>query len=351
MPITPLPTPPSRNDPTNFAARADAFLGALPTFQTEANALEVAVDADAVSAAASAVTAVNAVTAAQAAAAGAAAAANVTKWVSGTTYTEGAVVWSPITYLSYRRKSTGGGTTDPSADSANWAQTAGTGDVTLAGTETLTNKTINIANNTLTGVQPTLVSGTNIKTLNGGSLLGSGNIVTTSGALTLLSTVTASNSATVDIETTFNSTYISYVIEAVDILPSNAAAVDLYCRLKISGAYDTDTNYNYITSTSNSAISPQAISGGPGTFILLAQSTQVVSNATCQFTMSIKNTTSTTKKKVISWIGAQSLTGNHVVYLGGAGINANTGALTGVRIFAASGNITSGVFRLYGLSN
>jgi len=37
--ITPLPTPPSRQDPSNFATRADAFLGALPTFTIEANAL------------------------------------------------------------------------------------------------------------------------------------------------------------------------------------------------------------------------------------------------------------------------------------------------------------------------
>lgn len=35
--ITALPTPPSRNDPTNFSARADDFLGALPTFATETN--------------------------------------------------------------------------------------------------------------------------------------------------------------------------------------------------------------------------------------------------------------------------------------------------------------------------
>jgi hypothetical protein len=36
--ITPLPTPPTRQDPTNFATRADTFLAALPTFATEANA-------------------------------------------------------------------------------------------------------------------------------------------------------------------------------------------------------------------------------------------------------------------------------------------------------------------------
>lgn len=44
MPITPLPTPPSRQDPANFANRADAFLGALPTFAAEANALQADVN-------------------------------------------------------------------------------------------------------------------------------------------------------------------------------------------------------------------------------------------------------------------------------------------------------------------
>ena len=39
MAITLLPTPPSRQDPINFNVRADEFLGALPTFGTEANSL------------------------------------------------------------------------------------------------------------------------------------------------------------------------------------------------------------------------------------------------------------------------------------------------------------------------
>jgi len=162
MAITPLPTPPSRDDPTNFATRADAFLGALPDFATEANALAVDVNADAADAAQSVLDAAAevalaeaAVVEAETAAAAATAAANVTKWISGTTYTQGAVVWSPTTYLSYRRKSTGGGTTDPSSDTTNWAQAAGTGDVTLNGSQTLTNKTISSANNTLVGVAST----------------------------------------------------------------------------------------------------------------------------------------------------------------------------------------------------
>jgi hypothetical protein len=60
MPITALPTPPSRTDAASFSARADAFLGALPSFGIEANALAIEANGYASNAAASAVTAVNA---------------------------------------------------------------------------------------------------------------------------------------------------------------------------------------------------------------------------------------------------------------------------------------------------
>lgn len=42
--ITALPTPPSTNDPANFNTRADAFLGQMPTFATEANAVATEVN-------------------------------------------------------------------------------------------------------------------------------------------------------------------------------------------------------------------------------------------------------------------------------------------------------------------
>ena len=121
MAITPLPTPPSRSDPANFADRGDAFLGALPTFVTEANALAADVSASEA--------AVNAIV-------------NVTLWVSGTSYTIGQAVYSPITFLTYRRKTNGAGTTDPSADTTNWSLIVGTGNVTETGTQVLTNKTL-----------------------------------------------------------------------------------------------------------------------------------------------------------------------------------------------------------------
>lgn len=133
--ITTLPTPPSRSDPINFADRADAFLGALPDFGDEANAVASEINANASAANTSKVQA-------EAAAAAALATANTELWVSGTSYTQGVVVYSPITFLSYRRKITGAGTTDPSADSTNWQLVAGSGDVTLTGVQTLSNKTL-----------------------------------------------------------------------------------------------------------------------------------------------------------------------------------------------------------------
>lgn len=64
--------------------------------------------------------------------------------------------------------------------------------------QTIAGKTIAFADNTLTGVQAALTSGTNIKTINSGSLLGSGNInvgdVTLDGTQTLTNkTLQASN--------------------------------------------------------------------------------------------------------------------------------------------------------------
>lgn len=125
--VTALPTPPSTASPSTFDSRADAFLGALPTFQTENDALAANVFANATDAATSATSAAtqagNAATSAAGAvssATAAAASAGASLWVSGTTYAIGDVRYSPATMRVYRRLTSGAGTTDPSADGTNW---------------------------------------------------------------------------------------------------------------------------------------------------------------------------------------------------------------------------------------
>ena len=116
--ITALPTPPDPNDRATFKPRAYPWSVAQQTLATEVGAVAANVFSNATEATEAAALAVPAAAAAEAA-------SNATLWVSGTTYAAGVVVWSPINALSYRRKTAGAGTTDPSADSANWAALAG----------------------------------------------------------------------------------------------------------------------------------------------------------------------------------------------------------------------------------
>jgi len=163
MAVTPLPIPPSRADAENFAERADTFLGALPVFADELNVVQVDVNAKQLLAASSE-------TNAAASALASANTADATIWVSGTTYAIGDNRFSPINFLTYRRKTAGTGTTDPSLDSTNWALLTGLGDATLTGTQTFTGaKTFNN------------ITSATIGTLNGGQLAGLRNRIINGG--------------------------------------------------------------------------------------------------------------------------------------------------------------------------
>ncbi|MDD2742321.1 MAG: hypothetical protein PHV02_08610 [Rhodocyclaceae bacterium] len=144
--ITAAPTPPDRADRATFSARATASFdhlknNAIPEISAVAtNVYNNAVDAfdqaalaaDQVAlAAAQAISANDSAAAAANSAQAAASSAGAVAWVSGATYALGEVVWSPITYLSYRRALAGAGATDPSADLVNWAALAS--GVTLTG--------------------------------------------------------------------------------------------------------------------------------------------------------------------------------------------------------------------------
>jgi len=131
-PITTLPTAPSRSRPTTFADEGDAFLGALPTFGTQANSLAAyvegqatSVDTDATAAAGSATAA--GISATSAAASATAASQVAASWVSGQAYATGNVVFSPIDFQTYRAIQATSGTTDPSLGATNWVAIGGGG--------------------------------------------------------------------------------------------------------------------------------------------------------------------------------------------------------------------------------
>ena len=127
MPTTPttLTDPglsPDRSDRATFTARAIARDEFIKNTSTPELRLALAnVYGNAVEAAASAITAATQAAAAIAAASSASSTSNITAWSAATAYTVGQSVYSPVNFLSYRRRVAGTTATDPSLDPTNWA--------------------------------------------------------------------------------------------------------------------------------------------------------------------------------------------------------------------------------------
>ena len=171
------------------------------------------------------------------------------------------------------------------------------------------------------------------------------------GALVWLSTVTASASATVDIETTFDSTYDAYMLIGNSIRPANDAQ-SFRMLLKIGGTYLTTANYRYHTnnSGSNSALYAGSATGADNN-IVMGNSVSNAVAASLDFVLYTHDPDITTLKQKVSWTGGYiDNVANHTSSSGIASHD-TAGALTGIRFLFGTGNITSGTFRLYGIAN
>jgi hypothetical protein len=116
--VTTLPDAPSREDPVNFPSRANAFLSALATFSSQLNSFisETNSTSSEMNDLKDQTESIyNLVLAA---------AGTTSKWVSGSTYTEGQLSFSPVNYQTYRRTANlpGSSTSDPSTDPTRWTQ-------------------------------------------------------------------------------------------------------------------------------------------------------------------------------------------------------------------------------------
>lgn len=176
-------------------------------------------------------------------------------------------------------------------------------------------------------------------------------VTASASALTFLSTVTASSAATVDIETTFNSTYNNYMLVANDITPQTDG-MDLRIRLKTGGAYITSATYNYHShKMSNLSSTYDCARNNNDSHIVLALGVGDSSLAANNLSVNIFDTNNTSKERAIYFTGSFALSGNSPKCgLSGFGSNTSTGVLQGIRIYMSSGNI-SGTFRLYGIAN
>lgn len=173
-----------------------------------------------------------------------------------------------------------------------------------------------------------------------------------SGALTLLSTVTASNSATIDIEA-FSSTYNNYFLIVKGVRPATTNST-LRCQFKLSGAYDTSGSYRYHANASN--VFNSTYSSFNGSSITSIQISSALDNVQVESTfgcvMNILDVNETSFYRGVTWNGLTiNNSSNATTVANGIGSNnGTTSALTGIRFLMSAGNIFLGTFQLYGIA-
>lgn len=189
--------------------------------------------------------------------------------------------------------------------------------------------------------QAVLVSGTNIKTINSLSLLGSGNLVVGGGAWNYLGTVTFNESPEVDVEWV-NAGYDKVLIVSNGI--TSTANGGFYCRLKIGGAYKSDS-YFFHSEVSSSAAGTYSGDNSTSAAQIKLMNIGGFSNRFNEVCLCLTSPGSTGVYPSIRYDGSKTDSG-YVTLGNGAGGSGYSGAVTGVRLFPQLGTIT-GALHLY----
>tara|TARA_B110000211_G_scaffold168782_1_gene190410 strand:+ start:47 stop:646 length:600 start_codon:yes stop_codon:yes gene_type:complete len=192
---------------------------------------------------------------------------------------------------------------------------------------------------------------------NGTTLIDNGTLdaAIPSGAMTLLSTQTASASATISFTSGIDSTYDSYVFKCINIHPATDGA-----KFQVNFR-DGDTAYDAVkTSTAFSAYHTEAASSGFGylTGYDLAQSTGVQQidqnsgndndqNFCAELKLFSPSSTTFVKHYIVRSVANAASDAETDMYV--AGYCNVTAAIDGVQFSFSSGNIDSGVIKLYGI--
>jgi hypothetical protein len=188
----------------------------------------------------------------------------------------------------------------------------------------------------------TIASWTDTKTVNGNSIVGTGNIGT---GLVPLAVLTPTAAANVDFLSTFSSSYDSYLIVGTNINSNSGSSDQLFVRLANAGAVDTSSNY------ANSSSIGTAFST-TGTSLLIT-SNVLAAGKGVSFSLIVKNVNSSSGLKAVS-VDSQYQTNatpswrNEIyghMYIGGT--------VSGVRFYWSAGVnfIAQGSIKIYGIQN
>ena len=178
------------------------------------------------------------------------------------------------------------------------------------------------------------------------------------GIMNLISTQTASSSATISFTSDIDSTYAEYVFKFYDIHPASDN-VTFQVNFRDGGSdYDatkTTTffrayNYENDSSTALEYVAAQDLQQSAATYQSLTEGTGGDNDQSCSGTLHLYNPSSTTfvKHFIANVNNAHAVNLSENVYV--AGYCNVTAAIDAVQFKFSSGNIDSGTLKLYGIS-
>lgn len=174
------------------------------------------------------------------------------------------------------------------------------------------------------------------------------------GALIFLESHTASSSATLDFTTFISATYDDYVFRLVNVLPATNG-VGLYMRMGTGAGPSFDSGTNYASTDYRwvpGGAAQSGVSSGATQIVLTNYNAtdtvlNTANNAGVSGTVNLSDPQSSVYKNVegqTGWWNTGSVIEGTVFH----GTYLSTTAVTGVRFLFSSGNIASGVIRVYG---
>lgn len=174
------------------------------------------------------------------------------------------------------------------------------------------------------------------------------------GGFIFLEAHTASTSATLDFTTFISSTYDTYVIKLTSLVMATNS-VDLLMRMGTGGGPTYDTGANYSGDRFVWRSGGSALEGGTGATSIQLTYGSHINNGTAALAgvsgeFHLYDPQSTALYKAVSGRSVFYDASNFRVTTDVRGAYESTTAVTAVRFFASSGNITSGTIRIYGLT-
>ena len=172
------------------------------------------------------------------------------------------------------------------------------------------------------------------------------------GAWTFIASATASASSSVDFTSGINSTYDTYMLTITSLVASSSS-LRPFLQVSVGGTFAT-ANYHYYVNGYGSGGGAVDAGAAYGESMRLQGNTNMYSDTakTGSGIIYFHNPASTTTYSNFHWKWTFWSLTDVVMNDHGSGLyNGSTGAIDGVRLLAgASGNFTSGTFRLYGLA-